>query len=60
MNGKRMIPHYFRVASLLRKKILSGQDEPGERLPTVDGLAEQFGVNKITVRTALSRLQAKV
>ena len=54
-----MIPHYFRVASLLRHKILSGQHEPGERLPTADELAEQFGVSKITIRTALSRLQAE-
>jgi GntR family transcriptional regulator len=59
MVGNQMIPRYFRIASLLRNKILSGQHEPGERLPTADEMAEQFAVSKITIRTALSRLQAE-
>jgi len=52
-----MIPLYARIESLLRSKILSGQYEPGEQLPTKEELAMQFGVSKITVSNALSHLQ---
>ena len=37
---------------------LSGQISPGERLPTERDLAQQFGVNRVSVRTALARLSA--
>ena len=52
-----MIPLYFRVESLIRSKILSGQFEPGARLPTEDEFIRNFGVSRITIRKALSHLQ---
>jgi GntR family transcriptional regulator len=47
---------YSHVESLIRNKVLRGQLEPGEGLPKEEGLAQQFGVSKITIRKALSHL----
>jgi GntR family transcriptional regulator len=52
-----VIPLYFRVESFIRNKILSGQFEPGAKLPTEDELIQNFGVSRITIRNALSHLQ---
>ena len=54
---KEIIPLYSRVSSIIQNKILSGQYEPGDKLPTEDELVEYFGVSKITVRNALSLLE---
>jgi DNA-binding FadR family transcriptional regulator len=43
----------------LRESILRGALPPGVRLPTERSLAEQFGVNRATVRGALARLEAE-
>ena len=44
--------------STLRREILSGSFAPGERLPPERKLAENFGVGRVTVRSALTRLAA--
>jgi len=49
---------YRRIESLLKKKILSGHYEPGELLPREEDFAEQYSVSKITIRKALSLLDA--
>lgn len=41
----------------LQRAILEGALKVGERLPPERSLAASFGVNRVTVRTALSRLQ---
>jgi len=48
---------YGRVEFILRNKILSGQFEAGERLPTEGEFTKQFGVSKVTVRQALAHLE---
>ncbi len=45
-----------RCAHRLRRAILGGELEPGEKLPAERRLAEQFGVNRVTVRGALAQL----
>jgi GntR family transcriptional repressor for pyruvate dehydrogenase complex len=45
------------VFSELRQAILSGQYEPGERLPTQRKLAAELQVNMASVREALKRLE---
>jgi len=55
---KEIGPLYSRMATIIQYKITSGQYEPGERLPTEEELAQNFGVSKITVRNALSILEA--
>jgi GntR family transcriptional repressor for pyruvate dehydrogenase complex len=43
-------------ADALRRAILGGELVPGSRLPPERELATRFGVNRVTVRTALARL----
>ena len=56
-NRKTSIPLYVRIESLIRNRILNGQLEPGEKLPTEEELIKQFGVSQITIRGALSNLE---
>ena len=50
------MPLYSYIEYLIRNMMIRGQLEPGERLPSEEKLAEQFGVSLVTIRTALSRL----
>ena len=45
-------PMYRQLAEILQAQIDSGQYKPGDRLPTENEVAQQFGVSLITVRTA--------
>lgn len=54
---KEATPLYSRVATIIQNKIVSGQYEPGEKLPTENDLVRFYGVSKITVRNALSLLE---
>lgn len=42
----------------LKARILSGDIEPGQKLPTESSLSAEFGVSRTVVREAISRLQA--
>lgn len=42
----------------IRRSILTGEYKPGQRLPPERRLAELFGVNRVTVRSALTRLSS--
>ena len=42
----------------LRRAIVSGQTAPGQQLPPERELAQQLGVNRTTLRSALTRLDA--
>jgi GntR family transcriptional regulator len=55
--NKKGIYLYRRVEMLIRTRILSGQYEPGQQLPTANELAAEFGVSKITIGNALANLQ---
>ncbi|MEU1405290.1 winged helix-turn-helix domain-containing protein [Streptomyces sp. NPDC005728] len=56
MNGsRRVLP--TEIADTLRERIRTGQLRAGERLPTQAELAEEFGVERATVRQALLALQ---
>jgi GntR family phosphonate transport system transcriptional regulator len=48
-----------RIATQLTDGIASGRHEPGARLPAEHALAEQFGVNRHTVRRALSSMASQ-
>nr|BFD84070.1 GntR family transcriptional regulator [Streptomyces sp. Xyl84] len=45
------------IADALRERIRAGELKPGDRLPTQAELAEEFGVERGTVRQALRALQ---
>lgn len=56
MNGsKRLTPQ--EIADVLRERIRVGELRAGDRLPTQAELAEEFGVERGTVRQALRALQ---
>ena len=44
---------------MLQRQVLSGQLKAGERLPGERELAERFGVTRLTLRSALSRLTGR-
>jgi DNA-binding FadR family transcriptional regulator len=46
------------IAEQLRARVLSGSLEPGTKLPPERELAEQLQVNRLTLRAALSQLEA--
>ena len=50
---------YSLVESTLRQKILNGEFQPGDKLPTEEELSELFKVSRITVRTSLTHLEAE-
>ncbi len=56
MNGSRKLSSQ-EIADTLRDRIRSGDLRPGARLPTQAELAEEFGVERGTVRQALRALQ---
>jgi GntR family transcriptional regulator len=49
-------PLYVSLAELLRREIHAGRCPVGIQLPTIDTLAAQYGLAKVTVRQALARL----
>lgn len=49
-------PVWLSIAGELRRSIAEGHYEQGERLPAESALAKRFGVNRHTVRHAISKL----
>lgn len=52
----RRTPIWQAIATALRADISEGRYETGDKLPTEAALADRFGVNRHTVRHALSKL----
>ena len=50
---------WTRIAAELAESIARGVYPPGERLPSEHALAEQFGVNRHTIRRSLASLSSK-
>jgi DNA-binding FadR family transcriptional regulator len=46
-------------AAQLRARVLSGEWAPGDRLPPERTLADEAGLNRVTVRAALKKLEAE-
>jgi GntR family transcriptional regulator len=46
-------PVYRQVAAILRERIEAGTYQPGKRLPSVNGLVQEFGIAQLTARKAL-------
>lgn len=49
-------PIYVQLRELLRGKIESGEYPPGSRIPSENQLAQQYGIHRLSVRSALSAL----
>lgn len=53
------VPIYEQVSEFLKARIAAGEYAPGERLPGIKTLAKTLGVNHLTLRQALRRLEEK-
>jgi GntR family transcriptional regulator, transcriptional repressor for pyruvate dehydrogenase complex len=51
------MPAYRLVVEAIRDDILSGRIRPGDRIPSENSLAAQFGVNRSTVREGIRLLE---
>ncbi len=58
-NVEANVPQYIQIADSLLDQIESGELAPGSRLPSERTLSELFDVNRLTLRRALSRLEAQ-
>ncbi len=54
--GSGGVTRYRQLASVLRHKIVAGEYPVGARLPTVEALAQTYGIAKVTVRQAFALL----
>jgi GntR family transcriptional regulator len=50
---------YSHITALLRRRINTGLWQPGQKLPTLDALALEFGVARVTVRQAMGILESE-
>lgn len=50
---------YKQLAKIIKEQLEKGVYKPGDRLPSMDDLAKEFSINKITVRKALQELMAE-
>lgn len=51
---------YKRLAESIRQRILAGEWQPGEQLPTEQRLCEEFSASRITVRRALQIMEEEL
>lgn len=59
LNFSSDLPIYQQIRNQIVVGIASGQLNPGDRLPTIRALADESGVNVMTVNKAYSRLSRK-
>lgn len=50
------VPLYYRLAEIVKQKILNSEFEVGEPIPTEAELEKEYGVSRITVRQAIDLL----
>ena len=51
------IPVYLQIMGFLKKRIASGNLQPGEKLSSVREMAQMFGVNPNTIQRVLQELE---
>lgn len=52
-------PAYLQIADDLRRRILDGDLQEGDQLPTAQEIMQDYGVSRIVVRSAISLLRAE-
>ena len=57
MYARSRVPLYIQVASALRRRIETGQWQPGQKISTLEELEQEFEVARVTVRQATEILQ---
>jgi GntR family transcriptional regulator len=56
INQQSAVPPYRQVADLIEQRIRSGELAPGDRVPSITTLSQEFGIAKGTARRALGEL----
>ena len=51
------IPLYYQLKQLLLERIVNGEWQPGDMLPTEEQLQEQYGLSRTTVRQAMKEME---
>lgn len=51
------IPIYTQISNELKNRVISGQIRPGDKLPSVREIAEEFSVNPNTVQRVFMELE---
>ncbi len=59
LNFQSEVPIYQQICNQIIYWISTGELKPGEKLPTVRGLAEEAGINSMTVSKAYQQLKAE-
>jgi DNA-binding GntR family transcriptional regulator len=57
INRSSSVPPWEQLAGILRRRIDGGELGPGERIPSVVSLAQEYDLAPGTVRKALTQLQ---
>ena len=57
LSRKLGTPLHHQISAVIKDGIATGRYQPGERLPTEDGLCNLFSVSRITVRRAMQSLE---
>jgi DNA-binding GntR family transcriptional regulator len=53
------VPPYLRVAGEIRGQIERGELTPGDQVPSIVKLGEQYGISRGTARRVLKQLEAE-
>jgi DNA-binding GntR family transcriptional regulator len=56
---RQTVPPYLRIAAALRARIDSGELAPGDILPSITRISQEWGVAKITATKALKELRSE-
>ena len=56
LDKKSFTPIYYQVGSIIKEDILSGKLPLSSKLPAEEALAKKYGIAKLTLRRALSKL----
>ena len=59
INKSSMTPVYEQLVEQIRQKIVSGELQEGEGLPSVRGFAGELNISALTVKKAYDRLEAE-
>jgi GntR family transcriptional regulator len=54
---KNLLPMYYQIKETIKTQIVNKEFHPGQKIPSVERLAEQFKVNHLTVRQAIGHLE---
>jgi GntR family transcriptional regulator len=57
INRGSVIPPWQQLADLLRARIQGGELAPGDRLPSIVTLSQEYDLAPVTVRKAITQLQ---